>query len=241
MYTLLRVSKNYDGSASFAVADWSDSSVESLSTVELQKCLKMGFKIEGIEEKNGKLTVASVVPRKSGSSTITAIEDLRKLGFNDSMIVSYSYIDGENNLEVSFKADGEPYYLQGSIRNTVVSFPVEQRIRVPYYDRQKKAMVDGHAYTDYMQVSEPELLQTTSKNPIFKMTVSSMDKHFYGEDREEYFYKDYILEYRPKFKKFYYMGETPWRTRDGSEYAVVDVSRKMIVLNGSKQMIYRWI
>lgn len=239
MYSVLRASKNYDGSTVYAVADWDDSSVDQLTSEEVKKCLKMGFQIEGISLRSDKLMLSSSVPRDSGSDKIAPIvvKGMDKL----SMLVSYSYVGTKNHLMVIFHVDGEPLYEEGTYRNRVISTPVDKNIVLPMYDRHLKKSVTKRAFIDYISVSGVELLNTTSKKPLFNLSLSSMDKHFYGEDREEYFYKDYILEYRPNMKKFFFVGESLWRTRDSSECVVVDNKRKELRLKGSDKIIYSWV
>ena len=80
MYTLLRVGKNYDKSKSYVVADWSDSTIDTLSASELQKCLSLGLEIEGVSFKNGKIAISPEVPKVSGSDTISVLADSYRLG-----------------------------------------------------------------------------------------------------------------------------------------------------------------
>lgn len=224
MYSVLRASKNYDGSTVYAIADWDDSSVDYLTSEEVKKCLQMGFKIEGTALKDGKLMLSSSVPRDSGSDKVTpiVIEGMDKL----SMLVSYSYVGTKNHLMVTFHVDGEPLYSEGTYRNRVILTPVEKTI-------------NKRAFIDYISVSDIELLNTASKNPLFSLSLSSMDKHYYGEDREEYFYKHCILEYRPNMKKFFFVGESLWCTNDNYECVVVDNKRKKLRLDG--RVIYSWV
>lgn len=239
MYSVLRASKNYDGSTVYAVADWDDSSVDQLTSEEVKKCLKMGFQIEGISLRSDKLMLSSGVPRDSGSDKITPIvvKGMDKL----SMLVSYSYVSGKNHLMVIFHVDGEPLYSEGTYRNRVISTSVDKNLVILFYDRHSKKTVNKHAFIDYISVSGVELLNTTSKKPLFKLSLSSMDKHFYGEDREEYFYTDCILEYRPNMKKFFFVGGSLWHTSDCYGCVVVDNKRKELRLEGLDRVIYSWV
>lgn len=242
MYTILRVGKNWDGSPVFAVADWSDATIDSLTSKELEECIKLGFQIEGICKGNtGKYTISKEVPRVSGSDELEVVDDAKSLGLNVTMLRSYSYLYDKNRVSVAFHVDGNNLYEDGNFRNVVLrNIPVEQNFKVPVYDRQLKKMVERRVFTDYIQITGMELLKTSSKNPLFKLSASSIDKHFYGEDKEEYFYKDYVLELR-KDKKFYFVGNSPWRHMDGSEYLKVDASNKRIILKGSGRVVYHWM
>lgn len=239
MYTLLRVGKNYDKSASFSIADWSDSTIDTLSAAELQQCLKLGMKIEGVKVKDGKMKIISAVPVASGSDIITVLADSCKLGTTVSMLTSYSYVDSRNTLSISFKVGNEPFYGDLEPRNMEITTPVEVHTSVLYYDRQKKEKVKGHVIMDYIRTSDMKYLETKNKNPLFKLTLCGMDKHFYGEDREEYFFKEYILEYRNSTKKFYYVGGTNWKKQDDSDYIVPDDSGQNLILNVSKKVVFR--
>lgn len=239
MYSVLRASRNYDGSTVYAIADWDDSSVDYLTSEEVKKCLQMGFKIEGTALKGDKLMLSSSVPRDSGSDKIVpiAVKGMDKL----SMLVSYSYVGTKNHLMVIFHVDGEPLYSEGTYRNRAISTSVDRNLVVLFYDRHLKKTVNKHAFIDYISVSGVELLNTTSKKPLFKLSLSSMDKHFYGEDREEYFYTDCILEYRPNMKKFFFVGGSLWHTSDCYGCVVVDNERKELRLEGLDRVIYSWV
>lgn len=239
MYTLLRIGKNYDKSVNFAIADWSDSTIDTLSASELQQCLKLGMEIEGVNCKDGKVTISSAVPKVSGSDLITVLADSYKLGTTVSMLTSYGYKGTRNTFSISFKVEGEPYYEDGEPRNLEITTPVEVGTSVMYYDRQRKEKVKGRAIMDYMRASDMEYLETKNKNPLFKLALCGMDKHFYGEDKEEYFFKEYILEYRNSTKKFYYVGGTNWKKQDDSDYIVPDDLGQNLILNGSKKVVFR--
>lgn len=237
MYTVLRVEKNYNGSTSYAIADWSDSSVDSLSLEEVKKCLQMGFQIEGIALKDDKLRVSPSVPRDGGSDKISPVEGLDKA----SLLVSYSYAGRSNTMMVVFRVDGAPFYDegQGTYRNHVISIPTDKCIRVvDIYDKSSRRYVCKNAFVDYIVASDLVLLQTVSKKPLFKLAVTGIDKHFYGEDKEEAFRKEYLLEYQPKTKKFLFVGQSSWHIKDSSEYIEVDNSHKKILLKGSGTVIY---
>lgn len=239
MYTILRVEKNYNGSTSYAIADWSDSSVDSLSLEEVKKCLQMGFQIEGIALKDDKLRVSPSVPRDGGSDKISPVEGLDKA----SLLASYSYAGRSNTMMVVFRVDEAPFYDKelGTYRNHVISIPTDKSVKVVgVYDKSSRRYVDRNAFIDYITVSDLVLLQTTNKKPLFKLDVTGIDKHFYGEDKEEAFRKEYLLEYQPNMKKFLFVGQSPWYTRDSSEYVEVDNSHKKILLKGSGTVIYSW-
>lgn len=239
MYTLLRVGKNYDKSKSYVVADWSDSTIDTLSASELQKCLNLGLEIEGVSFKNGKIAISSAVPKASGSDIITVLADSYRLGTMVSMLTSYSYVSSRNTLSISFKLENEPYYCEGEPRNLEITTPVEVHTSVPYYDRQRKEKVRGFVTMDYIRASDMEYLETKNKNPLFKLTLCGTDKHFYGEDREEYFFKECILLYRNSTKKFHYVGGTNWKKQDDSDYIVPDDSGQNLILSGSKKVAFR--
>ncbi len=238
MYTLLRVGKNYDKSANFVVADWSDSTIDTLSAAELQQCLNLGLEIEGTKFKDGKVSISSEVPKASGSDTITVLADSHKLGTLVSMLASYSYVSSRNTLSISFKLENEPYYCEGEPRNLEITTPIEVHTSVMYYDRHKKEKVKGFMTLDYIRVSDMTYLETKNRKPLFKLVLCGMDKHFYGEDREEYFFREYILEYRPSSKMFFSIRANTWKIQDDADYIVPDDSGQHLIYNGSKAVVF---
>ena len=238
MYTLLRVGKNYDKSANFVVADWSDSTIDTLSAAELQQCLNLGLEIEGTKFKDGKVSISSEVPKASGSDTITVLADSCKLGTLVSMLASYSYVSSRNTLSISFKLENEHYYCEGEPRNLEIVTPIDVHSSVMYYDRQRKQKVKGLMTLDYIRVSDMTYLETKNRKPLFKLVLCGMDKHFYGEDREEYFFREYILEYRPSSKMFFSIRANTWKIQDDADYIVPDDSGQHLIYNGSKAVVF---
>lgn len=238
MYTLLRVGKNYDKSANFVVADWSDSTIDTLSAAELQQCLNLGLEIEGTKFKDGKVSISSAVPKASGSDTITVLPDSHRLGTIVSMLASYSYVNSRNTLSISFKLENEPYYCEGEPRNLEIVTPIDVHSSVMYYDKHRKQKVKGLMTLDYIRVSDMVYLETKNRKPLFKLVLCGMDKHFYGEDREEYFFREYILEYRPSSKMFFSVRATTWKIQDDADYIVPDDSGQHLIYNGSKAVVF---
>lgn len=218
MYTLLRkipISSGY----LFNIADWSDSTVDTLTQEELEKGVKLGFKIEGTE----------IAPCKRGTDKIFTLEDTDKLGV--SVVVSYHELEG--TICISFHVEGKPYYSDDSIGSLVIVQPVTNVFSAPERDKKTGNIINKRVRTDSISVSYMKLLDTGTECPLFKLGLLSTDS-----STGDCFCKDYILEYHPDTKEFHYAGASSWRVQDESEQVVVDRENKSLVLSASRKRVY---
>lgn len=218
MYTLLRkipISSGY----LFNIADWSDSTVDTLTQEELEKGVKLGFKIEGTE----------IAPCKRGTDKIFTLEDTDKLGV--SVVVSYHELEG--TICISFHVEGKPYYSDDSIGSLVIVQPVTNVFSAPERDKKTGNIINKRVRTDSISVSYMKLLDTGTECPLFKLGLLSTDS-----STGDCFCKDYILEYHSDTKEFHYAGASSWRVQDESEQVVVDRENKSLVLSASRKRVY---
>lgn len=219
MYTLLRKIPRSSGYL-FNIADWSDSTVDTLTQEELEKCIKLGFKIEGTE----------IAPCKRGTDKVFTLEGTDKLGAQVSVVVSYHELEG--TICISFHVEGKSYYSDDSIGSLVIIQPVTSVFSAPERDKKTGNLINKRVRTDSISVSYMKLLDTGTECPLFKLGLLGTDS-----STGDCFCKDYILEYHPDTNEFHYVGASRWRVQDETEQVVVDRENKSLVLSASRKRV----